>query len=67
MLEATIHFSQERLRVEFESDYSYVKWLGYLKEHGNASVKLAGSHRSVMVFRDHIQYIAPEEDPSNPG
>lgn len=54
---ATIHFSAERIVVAFESEYSFVKWLGYLKDHGLASAKLADSDRSVIVFRDQVSYI----------
>lgn len=54
---ATIHFSAERIVVSFESEYAFVKWLGYLKDHGLASAKLADSDRSVIVFRDQVSYI----------
>jgi 4-alpha-glucanotransferase len=57
-MRATIHFSGEQIVVSFESEYAFVKWLGYLKDHGLASVKLAESDRSVIIFRDQVTYIA---------
>lgn len=62
-MQASIHFTQEQIQVSFESDYAFVKWLGYLKEHGLATVKLADGQKSVIVFRDQIAYIAPEGEP----
>ncbi len=63
MVKAGIHFNaSDKVTVEFDSEYAFVKWLGYLKEHGLASVKLASSDRSVIVFRDSISYIEPEGD-----
>ena len=61
MVRANIHFPQERIEVTFESEYAFVKWLGYLKEHGIATAKLADGGRSVIVFRDQIAYIASQE------
>ena len=60
MLQAKINFSQGSVQVEFESEYAFVKWLGYLKEHGLATVKASGSPRSIIVFRDNISYIESE-------
>ena len=57
MIRTDIHFAQTHLAVGFESEYAFVKWLGYLKEHGLATAKLADSGRSVIVFRDQIAYI----------
>ena len=56
-MRAVIHFSAEQISVGFESEYAFVKWLGYLKDHGLASAKLADSDRSVIVFRDQVAYI----------
>lgn len=67
MVQATIHFASDKVTVEFESEYAFVKWLGYLKEHGLATVKLAGSSKSVIVFRDSISYIEAEGDASKLG
>ena len=60
MLQAKINFTQGNVQVEFESEYAFVKWLGYLKEHGLATVKMANSPRSAIVFRDNISYIESE-------
>jgi hypothetical protein len=57
MIRAHIHFPQNSLEVSFESEYAFVKWLGYLKEHGLATAKLAEAGRSVIVFRDQITYL----------
>ena len=62
MVNATIHFPNDKVTVEFESEYAFVKWLGYLKEHGLATVKLAGSTKSVIVFRDSITYVEADAD-----
>jgi hypothetical protein len=62
MVQASIHFPNDRVTVEFESEFAFVKWLGYLKEHGLATVKLAGTNRSVIVFRDNLTYIEAEGD-----
>lgn len=68
MYEAYIHFPQDKVHVEFETEDAFVKWLGYLKEHGLATVKVAGSPRSVYVFKTHITYIETEGSPrSFPG
>lgn len=57
MIRAHIHFPQSSLEVTFESEYAFVKWLGYLKEHGLATAKLAENERAVIVFRDQITYL----------
>ena len=62
MVQIRIHFNQDQVAVEFESDFAFTKWLGYLKEHGLATVKMAGQDRSVIVFRDSITYIETEGD-----
>ena len=62
MVQATIHFPNDKVTVEFESEYAFVKWLGYVKEHGLATVNLAGSTKSVIVFRDGITYIEADVD-----
>jgi hypothetical protein len=62
MVQATIHFPSDQVTVEFESEYEFVKWLGYLKEHGLATVKLAGHAKSVIVFRVNISYIEADGD-----
>jgi hypothetical protein len=67
MVQASIHFPNDRVTVEFESEFAFVKWLGYLKEHGLATVKLAGTTRSVIVFRDNLTYIEAEGDASKLG
>jgi hypothetical protein len=67
MVQASIHFPNDRVTVEFESEYAFVKWLGYLKEHGLATVKLAGTSRSVIIFRDNLTYIEAEGDASKLG
>lgn len=61
MVRANIHFSQETIDVSFESEYAFVKWLGYLKEHGIATAKLAEAGRSVIVFREQINFIESTE------
>ena len=60
MYEAFIHFPQDKVHVEFESEDAFVKWLGYLKEHGFATVKRANDDGSVIVFRDNITFIEHE-------
>jgi hypothetical protein len=67
MVQASIHFPNDRVTVEFESEFAFVKWLGYLKEHGLATVKLAGTTRSVIIFRDNLTYIEAEGDASKLG
>lgn len=67
MVQASIHFPNDRVTVEFESEFAFVKWLGYLKEHGLATVKLAGTTRSVIIFRDNLTYIEAEGDASQLG
>jgi hypothetical protein len=62
MVKAYIHFPQDKIQVEFESEYAFVKWLGYLKEHELATVKLAGGERQVIVFKTNITYIETEGD-----
>ncbi len=62
MVQATIHFPNDKVTVEFESEYAFVKWLGYLKEHGIATVKVGGGAKSVIVFRDSISYIEADGD-----
>ena len=57
MVRANIHFPQEKIAVGFESEYAFVKWLGYLKEHGMATARIAGSPRSLYIFKTHITYI----------
>ena len=57
MVQAKIHFTQGSVDVEFENEYAFVKWLGYLKEHNLATVKQANSDRNVIVFRENIAYI----------
>lgn len=57
MYEAYIHFPQDKVHVEFESEDAFVKWLGYLKEHGMATARIAGSPRSLYIFKTHITYI----------
>ncbi len=60
-IEATLHFVREDVRVTFESEYAFINWLRYLKEHGQATAHLAAEGgRSVIVFRDHVTYIAVE-------
>ena len=61
MIRAHIHFPQAAIDVSFESEYAFVKWLGYLKEHGLATAKLAADGKSVIVFRDQIAYIESQE------
>ncbi len=61
MVRANIHFPHEQIAVGFESEYAFVKWLGYLKEHGIATAKLAESGRSVIVFREQITFIESTE------
>lgn len=61
MVRANIHFPQEKIAVGFESEYAFVKWLGYLKEHGIASAKLAEGGRSVIIFREQITFIESTE------
>lgn len=63
MINVTIHFTQDKVRVRFDSDYAFTKWLGYLKEHGLATVKLAESERDVLIFRDNITYVELEGEP----
>lgn len=60
MVQANIHFTQGSVMVEFEGEYAFVKWLGYLKEHGFATVKRANNDGSVIVFRDNITFIEHE-------
>ncbi|MEB3198677.1 MAG: hypothetical protein VKP62_15885 [Candidatus Sericytochromatia bacterium] len=60
MVRATIHFAQAQLSVSFDSEYAFVKWLGYLKEHGLATAKLADQDQSVIIFRDQVHYIASQ-------
>lgn len=67
MVQASIHFPNDRVTVEYESETAFMKWLGYLKEHGLATVKLAGTNRSVIVFRDNLTYIEAEADASKLG
>lgn len=67
MVQASIHFPQDRIEVEFENEYAFVKWLGYLKEHGVATVKLLGGAKSVIVFRTNISYIETETTPDQLG
>jgi hypothetical protein len=62
MVQAKIHFTQGTVTVEFENEYAFVKWLGYLKEHGLATVKQANSDRNVIVFRENIAYIETESE-----
>lgn len=62
MVTATIHFPNDKVTVEFESEFAFVKWLGYLKEHGLATVKLSGSSKSVIVFRDNITFVEADGD-----
>jgi hypothetical protein len=57
MVHASIHFPNDQIEVEFENENAFVKWLGYLKDHGLASVKLTGSAKSVIVFRTNVSYI----------
>lgn len=64
MLQAIIHFPNDKVTAEFESEYAFVKWLGYLKEHGFANVKLAAEGKSVIVFRANISYIEADADAS---
>ncbi|MOA24619.1 hypothetical protein D3C78_1453060 [compost metagenome] len=65
MVQANIHFTQDSVTVEFEGEYAFVKWLGYLKEHGFATVKRANGDASVIVFRDNITYIEHEGEPKD--
>lgn len=65
MVQANIHFTQGSVTVEFEGEYAFVKWLGYLKEHGFATVKRANGDASVIVFRDNITYIEHEGEPKD--
>lgn len=65
MVQARIHFASEAITAEFESDFAFTKWLGYLKEHGLATVKLAGAERQVIVFSHNITYI--ETEGNTPG
>ena len=58
---ANIHFPSEKIAVGFESEYAFVKWLGYLKEHGLATAKLADSERSVIIFKEQITFIESTE------
>ena len=68
MVQATIHFPNDKVTVEFESEYAFVKWLGYLKEHGIATVKLGGgAAKSVIVFRDNISFIEADGDAGKLG
>jgi hypothetical protein len=60
MVHVSIHFTQECIRVQFESDYAFTKWLGYLKEHNAATVRLAESGGVVIVFRDNVTYMSIE-------
>lgn len=60
MVHVTIHFISDKVRVRFESDYAFTKWLGYLKEHGLATVKLADGERDVLIFRGNITYVELE-------
>jgi hypothetical protein len=57
MVRANIHFPQSHIAVSFESEYAFVKWLGYLKEHGLATARLLDGNRSVIVFRDQVAWI----------
>lgn len=61
MLRTTFHFGGETLLAAFESEHAFVKWLGYLKEHGLASVKLAEGGKQVIVFRDRLTFIEAVE------
>ena len=61
MIRAHIHFPQTSIEVAFESEYAFVKWLGYLKEHSLATAKLYEGGRSVIVFRDQITYLESQE------
>jgi hypothetical protein len=61
MIRANIHFPQQHITVVFDSEYAFVKWLGYLKEHGIATAKLAEAGKSVIVFREQIAYIESQE------
>jgi hypothetical protein len=60
MVHANIFFTQGSVTVEFDNEHSLVKWLGYLKEHGIATVKRANTDKTVIVFRDNIAYIEHE-------
>ncbi len=62
MVQAIIHFPQNKVTVEFESEFAFVKWLDYLKQHGIATVKLGGASKSVIVFRDNISFIESDVD-----
>ncbi|MNS08174.1 hypothetical protein D3C72_396320 [compost metagenome] len=60
MVQANIHFNQGHVTVEFESEYAFVKWLGYLKEHGLATAKQANADRNMIIFRNNITFIETE-------
>lgn len=57
MFYATIRYPQDQVRVQFDSEHAFIKWLDYLKQHGLASVKMADTDRSVIVFKTNITYI----------
>lgn len=57
-IDATLHFVREDVKVSFESEYAFINWLRYLKEHGQATARLAEGGQSIIVFRDHLAYIA---------
>lgn len=57
MFHVTLHVGPASLSVEFESDYAFTKWLGYLKAHGLATARLAGGQKNVIVFQSSLSYI----------
>jgi len=59
-IQATLHFVREDVKVTFESEYAFVNWLRYLKEHGQANTRRADDGRTIIVFRDHVAFIAVE-------
>lgn len=64
MFHATLHVGSAALPVEFESDYAFTKWLGYLKDHGLATARLAGGSKNVIVFKESLGYIELDAEAS---